>query len=345
MKRFVFKQTSNPAPNFSIIVTPRLFPNQNLTELIQSTGKIRAEFEVIIVSTNGMQQEAVCREVLNLALDSNPKCSQATILNLGYDLGLAHARNVGAALASSNYLVYADDDVILAEDITPLISHLKNSQCHSVQPLILRYPDIDTIDSAGDRIIRQHGIYHAIIRGADEKLNQLSYRLVPERLPSLRGAFFAIRKESLKTIGGFDGSLGFNFDDVDLGWRMTIAGFRNIFLPSVKVYHRGGRTTKKAALDEKAQRYHLVNHHVIQLKVSGVTTWPFIFVRFEVFTIKHCLKKQTIKAALKEAKLLHEMLISRLPAVNRDRKILNRQHYAGREAFIAMSSQTRFPVA
>lgn len=344
LKRFIAKRAANPAPSFSVIVTPRVFPNRNLTELLQSMGRIGTEYEVIIVSSDE-GQETNCREALNLALNSNGKCSQATLLSLGYDPGLAYARNVGAALASSNCLVYADDDIILAEDIAPLIGALESGQCHSVQPLILRYPEVDVVDSAGDRLIRLHGIYHAIIRGAGEKLNQLASRLVAEQLPSLRGAFLAIRKDSLKAIGGFDGRLGFNFDDVDLGWRMTIAGFRNIFLPSVKVYHKGGRTTKNAASDERVECYHLVNHHVIQLKVSGVSAWPFILARFEAFALTHCLRKQSVKVALKEAKLLHKMLISRLPSVHRDRKLLSHHRYAGRETFIAMSNQTRFPVA
>jgi len=344
MRRFNAKRETDPVPKFSIIVAPRVFPNRNLTELIRSMGKIMSEYEVIIVSTN-REQETDCREILDLALNSNRRCSQSTILSLGYDPGLAYARNVGAALASSNYLVYADDDVILAEDITPLITCLESGRCHSVQPLILRYPEVDTVDSAGDQIVRLHGIYHAIIRGADMKLNRLTVMLVPERVPSLRGAFLAIRKDSLKAIGGFDGSLGFNFDDVDLGWRMTIAGFWNVFLPSVKVYHIGGRTTKSTASDERAQRYHLVNHHVIQLKVSGVSAWPFILARFEVFALKYCIRRRPVKAALKEAKLLHEMLISRLPSVRRDRRLLRRHRYADKKVFIAMSNQTRFPVS
>jgi len=118
-------------------------------------------------------------------------------------------------------------------------------------------------------------------------------------MASLRGAFFTIKKETLQAIGGFDGSLGFNFDDVDLGWRLTLAGYRNIFYPTVKVFHSGGRTTNTISLDEKAQRFHLVNHHIIQLKVTSLTAWPFILNRFEIFTIKHAITKKSTKEIFK----------------------------------------------
>jgi GT2 family glycosyltransferase len=183
-----------------------------------------------------------------------------------------------------------------------------------------------------------------VIRGAGQKLSQLNYKLVPEQLPSLRGAFFAVKKDVLIDVGGFDGCLGFNFDDVDLGWRFTLSGYKNVFSPSVRVLHRGGRTTNVRASDERARRFHLVNHHAIQLKVGGFAAWPFVFLRFELFGLKHA-RVFGGRGALRELVDMNRMMAQRLGAVMNHRKNLGAHHYAGREIFQAMANQQRYPVA
>jgi GT2 family glycosyltransferase len=277
-------------------------------------------------------------------LNANPHCISATLIALNADPGLAQARNIGAAAAKSGNLIFSDDDIILADDISPLIGILESGGCQSIQPLLLRYADPSVVDSAGDRIVRIKGVYHAVIRGAGQKLSQLNYKLVPEQLPSLRGAFFVVKKDALMDVGGFDGSFGFNFDDVDLGWRFTLSGYRNVFSPSVRVLHRGGRTTNVKASDERARRFHLVNHHAIQLKVVGFAAWPFVLLRFELFALKH-VQVFGGMGALKELADMNRMLIQRLSNVRCHRKNLSRHHYAGRETFQAMANQQRFSVA
>jgi GT2 family glycosyltransferase len=343
MRKIVVAKSPSVAPKMSIIVVPRVFPNRQLEEFIQSTRHIGSDYEVIIV-TSVTKQTRISEESLQPALKANPKCIRAILIALESDPGLAQARNIGAAAAESGNLIFSDDDIVLAEDITPLIRILENGSCQSIQPLLLRYADRNVVDSAGDRIVRLNGMYHAVIRGAGQKLNELNYKLVSEQLPSLRGAFLAFKKDALIDVGGFDGSLGFNFDDVDLGWRFTISGYRNVFDPSVRVLHRGGRTTNAKTSDERARRFHLVNHHAIQLKVASLAAWPFVLLRFELFALKHALAIRK-KGAFKEFVGINRMLTQRLGNVRCHRRILSRHHYAGKKTFQAMANQQRFSVA
>ena len=345
----IAKQTTNPAPIASIIVVTRFFPNPQLEEFLQSTKHINSAYEIIIITTKN-EKTNISQQNKEHLLTINPNCKKITITTLNADPGLTYCRNLGAKIAKSDNLIFSDDDIILIEDITPLLNQLQNNHYQSIQPLILKYPNIETIDSAGDTITRLNGINHAVIRGAGQKQNQLNNKLIPEQLPSLRGAFFAVKKDALTKIGGFDNSLCFNFDDVDLGWRMTIAGYKNIFLPTVKVLHRGGRTTNPSETDEKAQKFHLVNHHTIQLKIAEYSAWPFILTRFQVLTFKHALKQHSKKHwtpldALREVIVLNTMLIHRLSYVHNHRRILSRHHHAGKATFKAMINQERFPIA
>jgi GT2 family glycosyltransferase len=329
----------------SLIVVPRIFPNPQLERLLQSTKLIGAQYEVVLV-TNHTKKTALDEYARNL-LAINPKMSQVTIANLAFDPGLALGRNIGAALANSNNLFFCDDDILLAEDISPLLGYLENDSAQSVQPLILRSSNQTIIDSAGDQLLCLRGIYHAQIRAADQNISRLYDDLILEQLPSLRGAFMALRKDAWLKIGGFDGSFYFNFEDVDMGWRLTLAGYRNLFMPTVKVLHVGGRTAKPA-VDLKTERFHIVNHHALQLKISGIAAWPFILSRFEVFTFRHSFRYYgNLSALLKEDLIMNKMLIERLGYVRLHRDILKKTfQYGGRATFRAMVNQKRrFPLA
>jgi GT2 family glycosyltransferase len=50
------------------------------------------------------------------------------------------------------------------------------------------------------------------------------------------------RRTMLEALGGFDESLGFGFEDVDLAWRAQMNGWRAIHAPAAVVYHRHGGT-------------------------------------------------------------------------------------------------------
>jgi GT2 family glycosyltransferase len=345
LKKTVAKQDVSAQPRLSLIVVPRVFPNPQLKRFLQSTELIGVQYEVVLVTNH--TQEAPFDEYAKNLIATNPKMSQVTIADLAHDPGLALGRNIGAALANSNNLFFCDDDIVLVEDISPLLAYLEDNRAQSVQPLILRFSDRAIIDSAGDWLLCLKGIYHAKIRAADRNITRLRDGLVLEQLPSLRGAFFALRKDVWRGIGGFDGSFYFNFEDVDMGWRLTLAGYKNLFVPSVKVLHAGGRTTKSNAPDQKTVQFHIVNHHALQLKISGIAAWPFIISRFEVFTLRcACRCHFHVLAPLNETLAMNRMLVQRLGYVRLHRKILKETfHYAGRETFRAMVKHERFPVS
>jgi N-acetylglucosaminyl-diphospho-decaprenol L-rhamnosyltransferase len=64
-------------------------------------------------------------------------------------------------------------------------------------------------------------------------------------------------------VDGFDARYFMYFEDVDLGERLGLAGWRNVYVPSAEVVHVGGASTGKpevsarmaAAHHESAYRY------------------------------------------------------------------------------------------
>jgi len=52
------------------------------------------------------------------------------------------------------------------------------------------------------------------------------------------GSALVVRRTAFEIIGGFDESFFMFFEDVDLGWRMWLAGYRVRFVPAAVTYHR-----------------------------------------------------------------------------------------------------------
>ena len=58
-----------------------------------------------------------------------------------------------------------------------------------------------------------------------------------------------IRKKIFKELNGFDEKFFVSFEDVDLGWRTWISGYKVVINPKSIVYHLGGQTTNKMKSD------------------------------------------------------------------------------------------------
>lgn len=61
----------------------------------------------------------------------------------------------------------------------------------------------------------------------------------------LSGACLLVRRSAFAQIGGFDDRYFMYFEDVDLGYRLSRAGWRNCYRPSAVVTHVGGTSTVK----------------------------------------------------------------------------------------------------
>ena len=64
----------------------------------------------------------------------------------------------------------------------------------------------------------------------------------------LTGAFMLLRKSALEKIGLFDEHFFMYGEDVDLSYRLTLAGYKNYYFPEVYITHFKGQSTNKLSL-------------------------------------------------------------------------------------------------
>ncbi|WP_139416730.1 glycosyltransferase family 2 protein [Agromyces laixinhei] len=89
----------------------------------------------------------------------------------------------------------------------------------------------------------------------------------------LSGACVLVRRAAFDMIGGFDEGFFMYFEDVDLGYRLGRAGWRNRFTPAARVTHTGGHSTagESAAM---VRAHHRSAERFIQKKYPGAVNWP-----------------------------------------------------------------------
>jgi N-acetylglucosaminyl-diphospho-decaprenol L-rhamnosyltransferase len=89
----------------------------------------------------------------------------------------------------------------------------------------------------------------------------------------LSGSCVLVRRSAFDEIGGFDEGFFMYFEDVDLGYRLSQAGWRNRFTPAAEVTHTGGHSTagESAAM---IRAHHRSAERFIRKKYDGALLWP-----------------------------------------------------------------------
>ncbi len=160
--------------------------------------------------------------------------SDINVIKLNKNHGFAEPNNIAAKIAKGKYLVFLNNDVIVTKNwLNPLITELEiDNSVHMAQSLILK--NDDTVDSSGDFIDTNGRAFS-------------KYDLPKEKryILSCKGACMIIKKYVFLDLGGFDEMYFASFEDVELGWRAWLCGYKSILIPNSIVYHLGSQTIKK----------------------------------------------------------------------------------------------------
>ena len=111
-------------------------------------------------------------------------------------------------------------------------------------------------------------------------------------VPWVLGAALAIRRHAFESVGGFDRSFFMYFEEVDLCYRLSRAGWQTHFAPSATVTHVGGASTKPLRLAMLSQLYESLCHFY-QLHYSRVQSFQLKLVL--TYVMLRNMIKQTFK--------------------------------------------------
>ncbi len=215
---------NNDFPLVSIIIVN--FNGKPLLEkCLESLQKIDYEnYEIILVDNDSSDN--------SIEFIKN-NYSSIKLITLEKNFGFAYPNNIGAKQAKGDYLLFLNNDTIVTPTfLSELVKQMQQSDVGICQSLLLK-PD-GNIDSSGD-FVDSLGICYSSKKHVKKVTNILS----------AKGASMLIRIEIFIKLGGFDEKFFITFEDVDLGWRTWIIGYRVVVVPNSVVYHHGSSTIKK----------------------------------------------------------------------------------------------------
>ena len=196
-----------------------------LEKCLESLSKVNYEnFEIIVVDNNSTDGsiELVTKNYTSIIL-----------LKLNSNKGFAEPNNIGAKIANGKYLLFLNNDTIVTPNfISEMVQVIENDKKIAICQSLLLKPD-ESVDSSGD-FIDHLGVVYNSTKKTDE-IREIS---------SARGASMLIRKDVFDILEGFDEKFYVSFEDVDLGWRTWMIGYKVILTPKSVVYHVGGQTIK-----------------------------------------------------------------------------------------------------
>jgi N-acetylglucosaminyl-diphospho-decaprenol L-rhamnosyltransferase len=260
------------------IVTVSYNSGRYLTDFLASTAAASTADTPVVVADNRSADPASLRAATEAA--------GATFLELGTNDGYGSAVNraVDALPDDVEWVLVSNPDVVLGEGSVDVM----------VATATAPPRDAPTIGAVGPAIVEPDGTVYPSARRVPSLRTGLGHALFANIWPSnpwtqayhsdrtgtgtrdtgwLSGACLLIRLDAYRLVGGFDERYFMYFEDVDLGYRLGRAGFRNVYEPAARVMHVGAHSTRGES-DTMRRAHHTSAYRFLASKYRGWYLWP-----------------------------------------------------------------------
>jgi GT2 family glycosyltransferase/glycosyltransferase involved in cell wall biosynthesis len=214
----------------------------------------RDRFEVILVD-NGSTDDSV------------PYVQEAypwvRIFEAGRNLGFAGGNDLGVRMATGDYVAFINNDA--------------RADPHWLRAMVDVLETDPQIACAASKMLGQDGKRIDFV-GTGMNLYGRAFQ-VDAGLPVAPGfhdetcdalapcgGAMMIRRDVFEQVGGFDEDFVAYFEDIDLGWRLWILGYRVLFVPAAIVYHKLHKTGGRFPVE---QRYTLTETNALRLLIKN----------------------------------------------------------------------------
>lgn len=164
---------------------------------------------------------------------------QIEVIALTENFGFSKAVNVGIEHSGTPYVILLNNDTTVDKnyvfEMVKAIEHSKHIFSVSSKMIQMYHPGL--IDSAGDLYTL---LGWGVCRGAGRPVS--NYITTDTIFSACAGAAI-YRKSVFEKIGLFDESHFAYLEDIDIGYRAKIYGYKNTYCPSALVYHVGSGTS------------------------------------------------------------------------------------------------------
>jgi GT2 family glycosyltransferase len=155
------------------------------------------------------------------------------VTRTGCNLGFAAGNNLGARMATGEWLVFLNDDTRVAPTwLGELLAVAQRRNAASVGALIT--------DWTGEHIDFAGGLVNFEGRGYSQGHGLPLSQFTPQESPLLFGCGAAVlfRRDVFEQTGGWDEGTFAYYEDVEFGWRLWLLGHEVWLAPQARVYHK-----------------------------------------------------------------------------------------------------------
>lgn len=206
---------------------------------------------------------------------------EAKLIRLSDNFGFSRAVNEGIKASKTPYVLLLNNDTTADKAfVRKMVEAISADEgIFSVSAKMLQMDAPDRIDGAGD-LYSAWG--WAFARGKGKKSSRYTKKC--DVFASCGGAAI-YRRKILDEIGWFDEFHFAYLEDVDIGYRARIMGYRNVYEPEAVVWHKGSGTTGSRYNDFKVRISARNNMYVVMKNMPSLQillNLPFLLVGFGV---------------------------------------------------------------
>ncbi len=161
------------------------------------------------------------------------------ILPFDKNYGYAGGNNLAAKSVQGEYVAFLNPDTRVDKNwlIELIIAAMKHRDEGVVAygGMIKFFDDASSIQVAGSKMCLHGGGYNIGYGSKDDhQFDNITYTLSPP------GCAMLVKKDIFLQLGGFDSDYFMYIEEWDFGYRLWLAGFKNLYIPTSIVYHKMG---------------------------------------------------------------------------------------------------------
>jgi GT2 family glycosyltransferase len=183
------------------------------------------------------------------SLDVLKQFTNVKILSLNKNYGFAEGYNQALQKVSADYYILLNSDVeVTSQWIEPIIELMESDKkIAACQPKILSYNEKEFFEYAGAAGGWIDSLGYPFSRGRvfDEHEKDIGQYNDNAEIFWATGAAMFVRASAFHEVNGFDGFFFAHMEEIDLCWRLQLAGYKIMCCPTSVVYHVGGGTLPK----------------------------------------------------------------------------------------------------
>ncbi len=219
-----------------------------LTTLFEKTTY--ENFEIVLVDNGSTDLDS-------LAIFERWARKDTRIRIVPYDVPFNYSQinNYAVKHSKGPYLLFLNNDteIITPDWMEAMVEQAQRPGIGAVGALLL-YPDgsvqhAGVVIGIGGVAGHSHKYYPGDAHGYFSALKAIN------NYSAVTGACLMVRREVFNGVGGFDETLAAAFNDVDFCLKLRESGYRNVYLPHVRLYHHESKSRGVETTPEKQARF------------------------------------------------------------------------------------------